>query len=231
MINRIPLSVVADNAQAIFNVWFVGDQFIKDVHNTYKAIIDQTSSKSTTKKTDPPPYTQEQFNVRMYYKQFTSGVRYAATRMINSLLDALNEQDRLPKYLVIVPDKDLLYDIDVFEFGAHKVLADVLQWMLKEMLMFIRHRKLDLLDKKPGAVVSEDPMVILVRMLRRQERFKPDSKIDKICSLRAKFNDSLNEQALKLGYRILTINSCKTMDHFNKWGNLPVKGLYAFAMK
>ena len=67
---------------------------------------------------------------------------------------------------MIIPDKDLISDIDVFEFGASRIITDVLQWMLKEINMFLCRKCLELLDKKPGAVAEDDPTVILVRMLR-----------------------------------------------------------------
>ena len=90
------------------------------------------------KKEYVPPYIHEQFNVLAYYRQFTTGIRRCAAQIINSLIEALNECDHLLRYLIIVPDKDLISDIDVFEFRVSKVVSDVVQWMLKEINMFIR---------------------------------------------------------------------------------------------
>ena len=155
-------------------------------------------------------------------------MRRCTACIINSFIEALNEHDRLPRYLIIVPDKDLISDINVFEFGASKVVSDVLQWMLKEINMFIRWKRLELLDKKPGAIADDDPMVILVRMLRRHERYTQGSCLEKIVSMRAKFNDALNEMACTMNLRILTINSCNTSDHYDRRGNLSVKGMHSF---
>ena len=122
----------------------------------------------------------------------------------------------------------LISDIDVFEFGASRIITDVLQWMLKEINMFLRRKRLKLLDKKPGAVAEDDPTVILVRMLRWHDRYTQGSHLEKIISLRAKFNDALNEMACNMNLRIMTMNSCNTSNHYDQWGNLSVKGMYSF---
>ena len=142
----------ADNAPAIFDIWFLGDIFLKEIFNTYKTLINQAQRKKDV----APPYIHEQFNVISYYKQFSTGVRRCAARIINALFEGLNERDRLPCYLVIIPDKDLISDIDVFEFGASRIITDVLQWMLKEINMFLHRKRLEILDKKPGAVAEDD---------------------------------------------------------------------------
>ena len=65
-------------------------------------------------------------------------------------------------------------------------------------------------------------------MLRRFERYPPGSRCDRIFGLHAKMNDALNEFANDMGWKIMTMNSCNTLDHFGKWGNLSVRGMYSF---
>ena len=49
-----------------------------------------------------------------------------------------------------------------------------------------------------------------------------------IFTLRAKFNDALNDVAARHENCILTINSCNTPEHFTKEGKLSEKGRSAF---
>ena len=64
-------------------------------------------------------------------------------------------------------------------------------------------------------------------MIHQQESFEHESKMDKICGFRAKFNDALNEHAANIDQRMLTINSCRSIDHFDKWGNISARGAHA----
>ena len=66
-----------------------------------------------------------------------------------------------------------------------------------------------------------------MRMIRQQESFEHESKMDKICGFRAKFNVALNEHAANIDQRMLTINSCRSIDQFDKWGNISERGAHA----
>ena len=44
------------------------------------------------------------------------------------------------------------------------------------------------------------------------------------CKLRARFNDVLNNSVAKIDQYIMTINSCNTFDHYDRFANLSPKG-------
>ena len=90
--------------------------------------------------------------------------------------------------------------------------------------MIVRRKRADLLDRKPGAIYSGYPVLIFVRMIRRPVQCSGRAKSVKIYSLRAKFNDALNDAVAKIDQRIMTINSCFTEEHFDHWGNLSLRG-------
>ena len=46
-------------------------------------------------------------------------------------------------------------------------------------------------------------------------------------SLRAKFNDALNDSVARIEQKNMMINSCNSVDHFDQWGNLSRKGKLA----
>ena len=154
----------------------------------------------------------------------------AIATIFNAVIEAINRRPRLPRFLVITPDKDTLNDIDVYEDNVKKIIRDNVFWLIRQVDLILRRRKIELMDKKPGTIFSGDPKVILIRMIRRPEfkkGLKP-TRLEEVCILRPKFNDALNEAAMKYNFNILTINSCTTSDHFDQLGSLSNKGKIAF---
>ena len=63
------LYLFSDNVQALFNVWFVGDDFLQSVYNTFMDVKDQ----ATRDKGYPKPYMLENYNVIGFYKPTEGG--------------------------------------------------------------------------------------------------------------------------------------------------------------
>ena len=79
----------------------------------------------------------------------------------------LNEKQRLPKFLVIVLDKDLIACTKAFGSGATYIIGSSLHYIIKQVDQLIDRCKLDLFDKKPGALFEEYPQVVWVRIMKR----------------------------------------------------------------
>ena len=88
----------------------------------------------------------------------------------------------------------------------------------------LHHKKVDFLDKKPGALTGLATKTIYVKMLRQIGSFNEDSRMYASLQLRSKFNDALNDAVAKVDQHILGINSCNAYEHFNRHGNLSIKG-------
>ena len=174
------------------------------------------------------PYLLQYYNIYNLYKTSSSGLCRAAARILNSLIDQLNKENRLPRFLVVIIDKDLVSDLNVFDGYAAQMVSDYTNWLVKQINTTVTRKKSELLDKCPGTVFSGDPKIIFVRMLHRYERYTPGCRLKLLHGLRSKFNESLNSAAAKIGQRMLTITSCNTRDHFDYWGNLTVKGCLDF---
>ena len=130
-----------------------------------------------------------------------------------------------------MPDKDLIYDVledKPDEEGWPATLNEITSSFVRQMRTVIRRKRLDLYDKKPGAVPECETKMIFIRMIKRVGSFNRESSIHKVCNLRAKFNDSLNDATAKIDQYILTINSCNAYENFDKHGNLSIKGKQAF---
>ena len=128
----------------------------------------------------------------------SGGVKVATGRVINSLIEMVNTKKHLPKYLVVTLDKDIVNDLDVFQENAPRSVQDLTSWVVRQIDMVIRHRRQDILEKRPGALPDNyQTKVIYVKMLRRIGRFHENSRMAGVCNLRAKFNDALNDAVAK----------------------------------
>ena len=110
---------------------------------------------------------EDYFNVSTYFKAATAG--NALTRLVNSLIDAVNERDHLPKILIFIIDHDLLQDMGVYDLGILESIKEATRWLIRQISIIIRCKRVELADKKPGSIYSDDPKMIFIRMLCRVE--------------------------------------------------------------
>ena len=152
----------------------------------------------------------------MYYKSSPANAKWAAARVLNLLIDAINKnKTRLPKFLLIVLDKDILEQFcDKSHVMAGKCVDGRTNWLTKQIKSVIAIKKQELFAKNPGAILPEYPKVIYIRMVRRINKFKVNSKPDQIYSLTSLFNYSLNDEVADQGHNIMTIMSCNSSAHF-----------------
>ena len=172
-------------------------------------------------------YVEDYFNVQFCIDE-SAGTQLAMARMINALIAAVNKSDASPpKYLVVLPDKDILTDLcsDNIEKVDNRAIMTVTNWFVCQINSVIRRKKIDLYDCKPGALSGFSTRIIFGRMIRRIGNFS-NKKTALLCSLRPRFNDSLNDAVAKINQYIMTmiINSCNTYEHFDHAGNLSIKG-------
>ena len=132
-----------------------------------------------------------------------SNERSVPARIVNCLIKALNEDKcvRLPRFVVVVPDWDLLRYFNHNTYGIEEVVYEAINWMTKEMKKAIEDKREQLMKIKPGAVIATEPKVVWIKMLQRAMNY------DKVLTVRAKYNATL--EALlseKSGHYIIDIN-------------------------
>ena len=186
-------------------------------------------NKSSMNRKMEQTYLNEYYNIKGLYSNLMSGgLCYATSCIINALIEGLNTFGHLPKYLIVIPDLDVIKDVKEFDYGVFKALSAIMNWLTRQIDIAIRRKRLQLMEKKPGAVKNSDPTIIYVNAIHRVEFFRPGSKLEAYCSIRTKFNDILNACAARQEQHILTIRSCFTLDHFDQWGKLTTKGKSSF---
>ena len=179
--------IIADNVEAYHDVWVLGDTFLKETVNSLIALNNSASSKNCT-----PPYLFQQYNVKPFYNVKTSAARGLAC-LLNPLLEALNEQARLPKYIIMIPDKDIIVETKSYGFGASYILASAIYFLIRQMEMLLKRCRIDLKDKNRGAVIQENyPKIIWSRMLKRPNQVSLLGQ-SKTIVLRGRFNTILEE--------------------------------------
>ena len=165
------------------------------------------------------PYLNDFYNV-LPFSRDTPDVQ-VVTRVVNSMIEVINRTKRLPRFLIVMLDKDLISEIDIFSKYAIKTLKENVNWLAKQIGIYLRRKRIDILTKKPGATFVEDSTVIFIRMMRRPDlNLRRGSTKDEIFALRAKFNDTLNEAAARNGFHILTVTACNSYAHYNCIGDL-----------
>ena len=163
--------------------------------------------------------------MKKFHATSASRVTTATSRILNKLIDALNKNDRMPKYIIFLLDKDIIGDLKSIEYGATKNLANIVNWLARQCDILIHRKKLQISEKKPGASMGRNfPVCIFTTMLRRLEMFNRESNIARACAMRPKFNEIINEAAACQNYKVMDIHSCNTLDHFDRWGELTSKG-------
>ena len=101
-------------------------------------------------------------------------------------------------------------------------------WFVHQINVVVCHKRMYLLEKKPGAISGFTTKIIFLHMLRRIGSFKENSKMDLFTSLKPKVNDSLNDAVVKIGQYILTVNACNEYEHFTHKGRLSNMGKNVF---
>ena len=221
----LPLHYIfADDVKALTSVWIIGDDFLQ---RTFHSLQD-LKSEAVVKKTRLP-YLYENFNISAWFvKQTKSAVNVPTmAKLQNALIVVLNEYPHLPKYIIVIPDKDVIQSNEFYDNGIKKALFDNLQWLSRQFGRNLLARREDLKSKNIGAVHPEITRVIWVRMLARP--IVDDPELSKIWKLRRKFNDVMDDLFEVEQYmHVMAINDKEEFQYFDNRGHLTVAGQREF---
>ena len=83
----------------------------------------------------PQPYLLEFYNIKKFYN-LSPGVRVIA-RIINALIEAIDERQKLPRFLLVILDKDILADLDVYDPQIVRLIRQMVNWVVKQIQITI----------------------------------------------------------------------------------------------
>ena len=142
--------------------------------------------------------------------------------MLNAVIDAMNKYDRLPKYIVVIPDSDVITYGGVYDDEATNMIYTLLHYLVKNINRKVDDRFKAIYKKKPGAVKAGEPRIAWVKMLDR-----PPSIGGKV--LKSRHNDILEELLFEEGHsHIVEIRSLNQDRFFDQCGKLLAEGRVQF---
>ena len=211
---------IAGEIQALNDVWLIGDAFLKEIFPILQGLKTQ---KIMLKK--PPPYIYEYFNTFGFITCNGTSQRNILARLLNALIEAFNRREKLPRYIVVILDKNLIEAAVQanFDYGITKMLSKWVNWFSNMIDRHVEIRKQELLNKRPGAVES-DPKIIWIKMLDRPHVQKPNPRF-KVQSLKGKFNELIDDiVSAKRNNHFMSISSVEYLRHFTNGGELNQMG-------
>ena len=170
----------------------------------------------------------EMFNISAKYPGVSSISIPAHARVYDQLVTGLNDNFKLPRYIIIPLDKDILDCISHNNFGVNILLEEVLDWLARNIDRAIDLRKEDMRGKRIGSIVSSgEPRIIWVVMVTSPFIKKADKGY--IFTQTRKFNDLLLDIMLKYKHaHYMKIVFPTDKDLFDRQGNLSSIGKITF---
>ena len=106
----------------------IGDSFLCDAYDTLQMNMNATQENRQL----PKYYIQEYYNVHKYADN--PGLKDCKIAVIlNQLTRALDERQKLPRFLNIMIDKDILEDLDLFAADAVIAIRASIDWLVKQI--------------------------------------------------------------------------------------------------
>ena len=185
------LSFIPGSIKALKDCWLVRDDFLRDVFPVFQSI---KSSTAITK--EQWPYLYKYYNIFCFYQTSLSTDQIGISRILNSFIEGLNQKQKLPKYVLMIADSDIIThtekSTDIFDFGATIIFEDIMKELFKQLNKAIDRRRTNIIYKCPGALGSTfEPRLIWIKPIKRP--YDPqDSKQAARAVLRTKFGSCLD---------------------------------------
>ena len=152
------------------------------------------SSSKLKKSPVPASYIYDYFNVRCFTSKPLSNNRSVIAHTVNCLIKALNECKKIPRFILIVPDWDILLGLQYFSYGIEEFVQKIIGWMDDKIKSAIEEKKDQFFKMKPGSITTTEPKLVWVKMLRRKRSNK------KVLTVRGKYNDALEDILVQSKY-------------------------------
>ena len=205
--------------KSLEDCWIIGDHFLRETFSMFSAMAASAKTRGR-----PRPYLFDYFNVIHAFSR-GNGVRSTIARIRNALVEMVNERDHLPKFLIVVADKDIVTYINHVNFGVSLRIQRCIDWLINNIERIITTRQEDIRSKRPGGVRLIPTQVVWVKMLARP--IEAGRSYNNVLSLKSKFNFILEESLASKGQKILEIESMGPAD-FDRNSNLTTTGKEQF---
>ena len=175
----------------------MGDSFI----NEFFHVLPEIRNKATVSKKEKP-YMYRFYNVTCFAANSLSQVRSVLTRIYNAVVKALNDFNKMPRFIVMIPNKDIFNGILEYKLDAdiQKPAKMALEWITNNMSKAITAKTEFLMEGKPSSITAYEPKVIWVKAIHLAVEVEEQSLIET-------FNSTLEEiLAGKANHYIIDVN-------------------------
>ena len=175
--------VLSEDVKAIKDCWIVGDEFLSDTFTALQEFKAENAVK---------PHIYEQYNMMPFF-QSPLKPHPRVVKVLNSFIEGLNSTPKLPKYVLLIPDQDLIVGAKHLDYGVIHIIEEQIKWLFKQLNKVIARRREDLQLKRAGAILksTHKPRLIWVSMINRP--FATQLFPKKVMGLRYRFNALLKK--------------------------------------
>ena len=144
---------VSDHVRGTDQLWIVGDNFVaksyrKHFKNMVLAKKEDTSDAATSQSGDDEYFIKQTFEVQAFCNsRYSSSQQNLLARLQNSMALGINSTNvldkgcRLPKYVIVVLDDDLISFLQFNKEGAATLLGSWVLWLADEFSTLVKERK------------------------------------------------------------------------------------------
>ena len=208
--------------RAIQSVICIGDEFLRGISSTMKGMKSDANLEKHVML-----YLYQQYNFTMHHPRQMPGTRPSIARILNALIKAFNEDELLPKYIIIMPDKDIISSINMFDYGITTLIETNINWLLDQMARTIITRREDLKNKRSGTAPAFLPRVFWVEMLQRP--YTTNNRLKNIFAQHNKFNRSLkNILQIEHYMEVISLQNMGDTPFFDAFGELSDMGAHHY---
>ena len=176
----------------------------------------------------PIPYIYESYNISCFTTNPLSDIHNMMTRLVNCLVKALNDNSTLPRFIIVIPEVDLLSFFSYYEETSHAELETFsrigLKWILNQFDRVLSIKKEELRKLQAGSITSSEPKIIWVTSLNRPSDTREDDRSKKI------YNTNLENLIFdRYGHYIMHVNNkLDDSEYFNALNSLNARGKRRF---
>ena len=194
--------VFAGKVDAVRDLWIISDKFLYDNF----AVLVEIKNKAQVKKI-AKPFVCDFFNVTSFMANPMAEMGSVLVHILNALIMDLNDNKKLPRILLVVPDRDILEYINYYQSGKSHIIGSSIKWLVNNIDCTVTCKKENLKHLCPGAIAAAEPKIIWIKMLTRSYHpyLSQKKPVDNLVHI---YNKILEEiLSTRQGHFILDVNT------------------------
>ena len=198
------------------DIWFLGDDFLKSTYPAYRKmhVLDKSDGRQGA-------YVINYYNIDCHTMGLNNGIKSVIARMYNGLVNQLNVCKRLPRFIIFIPDHDIVRSSSIFfDFGARILCQTAINWLLIEANKAIEICKEGMKKICKGSVKTSEPKIIIAHLLHRPHQ--SDSQ-----AIQRIFNEAIQAKAAAM-HNVIDMDLAIDHKYFDQHNQITPTGEFRF---